>query len=58
MLSSAVLAYFGPFPSEYRVKLLNENLKIFLNSNKIRYSANFNFIQFLVSEVDVLKWTF
>ncbi len=33
MLSSTILAYFGPFPSEYRKSLLANHLKPFLTKN-------------------------
>ena len=58
MLTSPILSYFGPFPSEYRENILENNLKYFLKKNNINFSSNYEFTEFLVSEAEILSWNF
>jgi len=48
MIASAILSYFGPFPSEYREQMKTK-LKEWLLQKKVKHSVEFKFVNFLVA---------
>ena len=56
LLAAAFLSYCGPFDTEYRLRLLQENWLKAVRSLHIPCSADFDFCQFLANQEDVRDW--
>lgn len=56
LLSSAFLAYCGPFSYEFRQELLNNQWKNDLNEKNILLTKNFQLQNFLSSNVEISEW--
>jgi len=56
LLSAAMLSYAGPFPSEYRERLVNTVMLPYIKSMKIPHSRFYNFADFLAKPTDIQKW--
>lgn len=58
MISSSILAYFGPFPFEYREEMIENFLRPQLRKYNVNFSSSYDFASFMVPETDILGWTF
>lgn len=58
LLTSAIMSYSGPFPSEYRDTFMNTYLMKNIRSLKIPHSRDFVFSMFLAKPTDFLNWSF
>ncbi|CAF0885154.1 unnamed protein product, partial [Didymodactylos carnosus] len=55
LLSASAINYFGPFNSEYRLKLMTEFQSILTKYN-VQYSMKFNIIEFLTTKSEIRNW--
>jgi len=56
LLAAAFLSYCGPFDSDYRSKLLNDNWLKAVRTLNIPCSADFDFCNYLANQEDVRDW--
>jgi len=56
LVAAAFLSYAGPFPSEYRVGLVNDSWLAQVRNLSIPSSADFDFCNFLSNPEDVRDW--
>lgn len=55
ILAAAFMSYAGPFPSDYR-NTLNSNWLEKIREEKIHFSKNFQFSEFLAGKAIARKW--